>query len=743
MAIPTNNLIVQELGAARCAVPFDFLGLHEHPGGKGLLLRVWRPGSESIEVIDTTRKKSLGEMQRVDSSDLFVMEFPRRRRSFPYVLRVKEGGGLLEVVDPYDFGHALAESPGIDPHRLQDTLGARPGRLSRDSRGLSQGVLFSVYAPAARAVSIVGDFNNWDGRSHPMQGSEKGVWRLFIPGLGAGTLYKFELKGPDGDRLPAKADPFGFYAEQPPGNSSIVHDRYGYQWRDREWCMKRDSAGYRDDQPMSIYEVHLGSWMRHADGRHLSYRELVEKLLPYVNDMGFTHVELLPVMEHPFLGSWGYQTTGMYAPTSRFGSPDDFKYFVDCCHGSGIGVILDWVPAHFPADEHALSQFDGTTLFEHADPRRGWHPDWDTLIYDYGSEFVRNFLVSSSLFWIEEYHADGIRVDAVASMLYLDYSREEGEWVPNIHGGNENLEAIRFIREMNEVLHSEHPGVLTIAEESTAWPKVSKPTYDDGLGFGFKWNMGWMHDTLSYMSRDPVHRKFHHDELTFGMLYAYDEHFVLPLSHDEVVHGKGSLLAKMPGDEWQKHANLRLYCAWMYAFPGKKMLFMGGEFGQIREWDHDGELDWSLLEDQRHEGLRRLVCDLNSIYRSRPSLFEADYEHCGFDWIDPSNSEMSVISFMRSAPGRDEPVIVVSNMTPGIHHNFRLGVPLAGNYKELLNTDSQEYGGSNVGNGGGVTAEERPLHGLPFSLVLTLPPLATLFLSVAGLPERKQAGERD
>ena len=730
MTVAANNLIVQELGAARCAVPFDILGLHHNPQGKGLLLRVWRPGAWSIEVVDTARKKSLGEMKRVGSSDLFLMEYPRRRRPFPYLLRVVEDGHTLDIIDPYDFGVALSASREVDPHRLYDSLGAHPVRLSRDSQGTVQGVLFSVFAPAARAISIVGDFNNWDGRCHPMQGSEQGMWQLFMPELGPGALYKFELKGPDGDLLPAKTDPFGFYAEQPPGNSSIVHDRHGYQWQDSEWCGSRDAAGYRCDQPLSVYEVHLGSWMRHADGRHLSYRELVDKLLPYVKEMGYTHVELLPVMEHPFLGSWGYQTTGMFAPTSRFGSPDDFKYFVDCCHLSGVGVILDWVPAHFPADQHALSRFDGTTLFEHADPRRGWHPDWDTLIYDYGSEFVRNFLVSSSLFWIEEYHADGIRVDAVASMLYLDYSREEGEWIPNIHGGNENLEAIRFIREMNEVLHTEHPGVLTIAEESTAWPKVSKPTYDGGLGFGFKWNMGWMHDTLSYMSREPVHRKFHHGELTFGMLYAYDEHFLLPLSHDEVVHGKGSLLTKMPGDEWQKLANLRLYYAYMYAYPGKKMFFMGNEFGQIREWDHDGQLDWSLLENEGHEGLRILVRDLNWIYRARPALFEADYEPYGFDWIDPSNADMSVISFVRSAPGSDESVLVVSNMTPGVHHEFRLGVPGAGNYNELLNTDSQLYGGSNVGNEGVVIAEEIALHGQPFSVTLTLPPLATLFLSI-------------
>jgi len=729
MATASNTFIERELSDASCAVPFDVLGLHKNSSGKGLILRVWMPGARAVEVVDTARNRTVGEMPRVASSDLFELEFPRRRVLFPYVLRMESDGDVREVLDPYEFRSALLVERDIDSHRLHDILGAHRCHMDKDSRGIADGVRFSVYAPAARSVSVVGDFNNWDGRVHPMQGSGEGMWQLFIPGLADGSLYKFELKGPTGDVLPAKTDPFGFYAEQPPGNSSIVHDRQTYDWGDQQWCEIRDSAGYRNDQAMSVYEVHLGSWMRHADGRHLNYRELVDRLLPYVLEMAFTHIELLPIMEHPFLGSWGYQTTGMFAPTSRYGPPDDFKYLVDSCHQAGVGVILDWVPAHFPADEHALSAFDGTPLFEHADPRRGWHPDWDTLIYDFGKDFVRNFLISSSLFWMEEYHADGIRVDAVASMLYLDYSRKDDEWLPNVHGGNENLEAISFLKQMNEVLHAEHPGVLTIAEESTAWPKVSKPTYDGGLGFGFKWNMGWMHDTLSYMSREPVHRKYHHGELTFGMLYAYDEHFMLPLSHDEVVHGKKSLLAKMPGDDWQQHANLRLYLAYLYGYPGKKLLFMGGEFGQTHEWDHDGELDWQLLEEQPHAGLRRMVCDLNKIYRTRRSLHKADYEHDGFDWIDPSNADMSVISFMRSAPGSDEPILVVSNMTPTVCSDFRLGAPCKGQYAEILNTDSHVYGGSNVGNAGIIVAEESPLHGLPCSLALTLPPLATLFLS--------------
>jgi 1,4-alpha-glucan branching enzyme len=587
--------------------------------------------------------------------------------------------------------------------------------------------MFSVYAPSARSVSIVGDFNNWDGRRHPMQSSYEGIWRLFVPGLGAGELYKYEIKGPGGNLLPAKADPFGMYCEQPPGNASIVLDRKAYEWKDGDYCWLRDEKGYANDQPVAIYEVHPASWRRHPDGRHYSYRELADTLIPYVREMGFTHIELMPVTEHPFLGSWGYQPTAMFAPSSRYGSPDDFKHFVDEAHLAGISVILDWVPAHFPGDPHGLAQFDGTALFEHPDPRRGWHPDWNTYIYDYGRQFVRDFLVSSALYWVEEYHVDGLRVDAVASMLYLDYSRNAGEWVPNIYGGNENLEAIEFIKQMNEVVHREHPGVMTIAEESTAWPKVSRPTYEGGLGFGYKWNMGWMHDTLSYMSKNPIYRKYHHGDLTFGLVYAFDEHFILPLSHDEVVHGKGSLLGKMPGDEWQKAANLRLYLAFMYAHPGKKLLFMGAELGQVREWNHDWELDWGLLQEPLHGGIQRLLRDLNRVYSEQPALYELDFEHAGFEWIDYTDAEQGVIAFRRRGADAAD-VIAVCNMTPVVRHGYRLGVDGAGRYEELVNTDAEVYGGSNVGNQGRVEAEEVGAHGRPWSLPLVLPPLATLYL---------------
>jgi len=723
-----DDRLLEQLAAALYAVPFETLGLHPRADGPGLVLRAWLPDTEQVEVVDLARRKRLGLMQRVEDTDLFVISFPRRRKIFPYTLRISRHGQVTDDLDPYQFRTGAFARHQPDPIRLYNNLGASVTTLTSEGGKQASGVLFSVYAPSARAISVVGDFNSWDGRRHPMQSSFEGIWRLFVPGLDAGTLYKYEVKGPDGNLLPIKSDPFAMYCEQPPGNASIVLDRESYHWGDADWCEARDGGGYRDDGPISIYELHPGSWRRHPDGRHLSYRELADQLIPYLQQMAYTHVQLLPVMEHPFLGSWGYQPTALFAPTSRYGPPDDFKYFVDHCHRNGIGVILDWVPAHFPGDEHGLAQFDGTALFEHPDPRRGWHPDWDTCIYDYGRRFVRDFLVSSALFWVEEYHADGLRVDAVASMLYLDYSRSPGEWLPNIYGGNENLDAIEFLKELNITLHREHAGVMTIAEESTAWPKVSRPTYDGGLGFGYKWNMGWMHDTLNYMSRDPLYRKYHHGDLTFSLMYAFDEHFVLPLSHDEVVHGKGSLIGKMPGDEWQKHANLRLFLSYMYAHPGKKMLFMGGEFGQIREWNHDVQLDWYLLENPRHAGLHRLVGDLNRLYRSEPALYEQDYSSAGFQWIDHADAEQSVISFMRFSRTRADYLVVVCNMTPVARTAYRVGVPETGRFREVLNTDSDAYGGSNCGNAGGLDAEQVPTHDQPASLCMTLPPLSTLVL---------------
>ena len=722
--------IVEELSAARCAVPFHCLGLHNREQGAGLQLRVWRPDTEWIEVIDTRASRELGRMERVAGADLFLLDLPRRRKAFPYRLRVSRHGEITELDDPYAFRDTSASDNGPDPIRLHNTLGARLTCMTANGGGEVSGALFSVYAPSARAVSLVGDFNLWDGRAHPMQSNDEGVWRLFLPGLGAGALYKFEIKGPGGELLPPKSDPFGFYTEQPPGNASIVYDRDAYQWNDQRWCERRDAEGYRDDRPVAIYEVHPGSWRRHGDGRQLSYRELADELIPYLQEMGYTHVQLLPVMEHPFLGSWGYQTTAMFAPTSRYGPPDDFKLFVDRCHQHGIGVILDWVPAHFPSDEHGLARFDGTALFEHPDPRRGWHPDWNTFIYDYGRPFVRDFLISSAQFWVEEFHADGLRVDAVASMLYLDYSRDAGDWLPNIHGGNENLEAIELIRMMNEVLHREHPGVMTIAEESTAWPGVSKPVYEGGLGFGFKWNMGWMNDTLSYMSRDPIYRKYHHSDLTFGLVYAFDEHFILPLSHDEVVHGKGSMLGKMPGDQWQKHANLRLFYAFMYGHPGKKLMFMGDEIAQIREWNHDAQLDWHLLEHPLHAGMQRMLGDLNRTYVSHPALFEADYSQDGFEWIDHAAADEGVLSFIRYSGQRDEYVVVVCNLTPVVRGDYQVGVPDSGSFRELFNSDAAIYGGSNVGNQGRVQTRNAAANNRPCSLNLILPPLATLYLKL-------------
>jgi len=727
-----DERLLEQLASATHAVPFETLGLHPRADGPGLILRAWLPDTERVEVVDTARRKRLGCMQRVEDSDLFTIAFPRRRKLFPYKLRISRHGQVSDELDPYHFRTCAFERHSPEPVRLHDNLGASLTRLADESGRAAHGVLFSVYAPSARALSVVGDFNSWDGRRHPLQSSFEGIWRLFVPGLEAGALYKFEIKGPDGRLLPVKSDPFAMYCEQPPGNASIVLDRGAYAWGDADWCRSRKAEGYREDSPISIYELHPGSWRRHPDGRHLSYRELAEQLIPYLQQMAYTHVEMLPVMEHPFLGSWGYQPTAMFAPTSRYGPPDDFKYFVDQCHQNGIGVILDWVPAHFPGDEHGLARFDGTALFEHPDPRRGWHPDWDSWIYDYGRRFVRDFLISSALFWVEEYHADGLRVDAVASMLYLDYSRKPGEWLPNIYGGNENLDAIEFIQELNVVLHREHPGVLTVAEESTAWPKVSRPTFEGGLGFGYKWNMGWMHDTLGYLSRDPLYRRYHHGDLTFSLMYAFDEHFVLPLSHDEVVHGKGSLIGKMPGDEWQKHANLRLLLAYMYTHPGKKLLFMGGEFGQLREWNHDVQLDWYLLENPRHAGLQRLVGDFNRLYRSQPAFHEQDFSSAGFQWIDHADAEQSVLSFMRFSRDRSDCVVVVCNMTPVIRTDYRVGVPGPGHYQELINTDAELYGGSNCGNAGGLDAHATPAHGQPASLVLTLPPLAALVLRREG-----------
>ncbi len=710
--------------------PFGFLGPHLQTDGEAVI-RAFLPDADRVEVI-APDGRVVAAMTRCGQVGGFIAHLPDPALAkTAYRLRLHHDEHAWEIDDPYRFPSNLGE---LDRHlmaegrhrRIFDKLGAHPTAVE----GIG-GVNFAVWAPNARRVSVVGDFNAWDGRRHPMRLHPGcGVWEIFIPGLGEGTLYKFELVGADGKLLPLKSDPYAFTCEQPPRTASRVVRRGTYTWNDVEWMDGRKAAN-AFDAPMSVYEVHLGSWRRRPEdgNRYLSYRELAEQLVPYVRHHGFTHIELLPVNEYPFDGSWGYQPIGLFAPTSRFGTPDDFRALVDACHQAGIGIILDWVPGHFPEDSHGLAWFDGTHLYEHADPRQGRHMDWGTLIYNFGRAEVRNFLIANTLFWLEDFHIDGLRVDAVASMLYLDYSRKDGEWIPNAFGGHENLEAISFLKRLNEILYEEHPGAFTVAEDSTAWPMVSLPTYLGGLGFGFKWNMGWMHDTLRYMSKDPVHRAHHHNDMTFGLLYAFHENFVLPLSHDEVVHGKGSLLDRMAGDRWQKFANLRAYFAFMWTHPGKKLLFMGGEFAQTAEWDHDTSLNWHLTSDPLHAGMQAVIRDLNAFYRRTPPLFRADFEPAGFAWIDCCNPEQSVLAYLRRDPAHPGgEVVVIANLTPVVRPNYRLGVPREGFYTEAINTDSHLYGGDNIGNDGGVTAEPIPAHGQPFSIVVTLPPLAVLIL---------------
>jgi len=612
-------------------------------------------------------------------------------------------------------------------YRLHQKLGAHP--LSVDG---VDGTYFAVWAPDARQVFVMGDFNGWDKTCHPLcSRGQSGIWDGFVPGVGKGALYKYHIVSRYRGYRVDKADPFAVYSEVPSNTSSIVWE-LDYTWGDQAWMQERHKHNALD-APIAIYEVHLGSWMRVPEEGHrpLTYRELAPKLAEYAERMGFTHVEFLPVMEHPFAGSWGYQTTGYFAPTSRYGTPQDFMYLIDYLHQHGIGVILDWVPSHFPTDEHGIGFFDGTHLYEHSDPQKGLHPDWDSFIFNYGRNEVRSFLISSALFWLDKYHVDGLRVDAVASMLYLDYSRKEGEWIPNKYGGRENLEALSFLRRFNEEVYKNYPDVQTIAEESTAWPMVSRPTYVGGLGFGLKWDMGWMHDTLDYMTKNPIFRKYHHNELTFRMLYAFTENFALPLSHDEVVHGKGSLLGKMPGDDWQKFANLRLLLGYMYAQPGKKLLFMGGEFGQWWEWNHDSSLDWHLLTFPPHSSLQRWVEDLNRLYRSESVLHGLEFDPAGFEWVDCSDFERSVISFIRRGRSTGDIILVVCNFTPTPRFNYRVGAPRGGFWREVLNSDAQQYGGGGHGNLGGVEAAPIPYHGRSYSLNLTLPPLGVVFLKSA------------
>ena len=705
--------------------PFAILGPHKC--ADGVSIRAMAPAAETVEVIDE-RGRVLASLERLHDAGFFAGLIEAATEPPAYRLRFANGDAQWEEDDTYRFllflgemdVHLLAEG---SHRRLYEKLGAHPIPLAG-----TEGVAFALWAPNARRVSVVGDFNGWDGRRHPMRKRhEAGVWELFIPGVRRGAFYKYEIVGIDGALLPLKSDPVGFAAQAPPSTASCVHGLVAHDWDDGSWMSTRGDAQERS-APISIYEVHLGSWRRGEGNSFLDYDRLADELIPYVRDLGFTHIELLPISEHPFSGSWGYQPIGLFAPTSRFGDPNAFARFIDRCHGSGIGVLIDWVPAHFPSDPHGLVRFDGTALYEHADPRLGFHKDWNTLIYNFGRREVANFLESNALFWLDRYHIDGLRVDAVASMLYLDYSREPGEWVPNVHGGRENLEAASFLREMNTHAYGDFSGTITVAEESTAWPGVSRPVDGGGLGFGYKWNMGWMHDTLSYMSRDPIHRTYHHNELTFGLVYAYSENFILPLSHDEVVHGKGSLLGKMPGDRWQKFANLRAYLAFMWTQPGKKLLFMGGEFGQDREWNHDQSLDWHLLADASHRGVQSLVRDLNQLYRSMPALHQLDCEPAGFEWIDGGNAAQSLLSYIRHGEPGTTPVVVVCNFTPQVHRGFRLGVPKGGRWIEKLNSDSAGYGGSNVGNFGGIEAQKETAHGRPFSIEITVPPLATIVL---------------
>src|SRR3954469_16477780 len=713
--------------------PFALLGPHADASASGWVVRALQPAARSID-IRAVRTGELLPMVMRHPAGLFEARLSSDQAA-DYRLRIayRANGAAdhrVEIDDPYRYGQVLTDYDlhlfGEGTHRRAfEKLGAH-----RVTVGTTTGVHFAVWAPDADRVSVIGDFNGWDGRVHAMRLlAPAGIWEIFLPDLPDGERYKFEIRTKAGDLL-NKTDPFGVAFEVPPQSAAIVRDISRYAWKDAAWMAARREQGGRLDRPMAIYEVHLGSWARVPEegNRFLTYAELAHRLVPYVKEMGFTHIELLPVMEHPFSGSWGYQVLGFFAPTSRFGTPEDFKFFIDTCHQAGIGVILDWVPGHFPKDQHGLARFDGTALFEHADPRQGEHQDWGTLIFNYGRNEVRNFLLSNALFWLEEYHADGLRVDAVASMLYLDYSRNEGEWIPNEFGGHENLDAVSFLQELNVLTHGDHPGTITAAEESTSFPGVTRPVHLGGLGFTYKWNLGWMHDMLHYVHEDPLYRRWHHNDVTFSMLYAFSENFILPFSHDEVVHGKRSLLDKLPGDAWQKHATLRTLLAYMYGHPGKKLLFMGSELGQWREWNHDRSLDWHLLDDPLHAALRRYVQALNWQHNAEPALHQVDFDPAGFRWIDCNDNENSVVSIVRVGNSPRDFIVMVFNFTPVPREAWRIGVPEPGRYDEVLNSDSDLYGGSNVGNLGGVSSEPVSANGFDHSVRLTLPPLGALYL---------------
>lgn len=705
---------------------FAVLGIHRNKGSKESFIRAYLPRSSAIEVLSRDGN-SRGMMTKLDERGFYQIDLGNTE-DYDYKFRITNDQGNTYIAeDTYRFSptlgdmdiYLLAEGNHLDMYKK---LGAHV--MEKDG---IKGVAFAVWAPNAKRVSVVGAFNNWDGRVDVMRKHPScGVWDIFIPNIGEGELYKFEIKT-NSNNIFLKADPVAFYSEQRPKTASIVYDLDHYEWHDGDW-MRYRSEYNSFDKPMSIYEVHLGSWRRKEDNKYLSYRELADHLIPYVQNMGFTHVEFLPIAEHPLDASWGYQIIGMFAPTSRFGTPDDLRYMIDKFHQAGISVIMDWVPAHFPKDGHGLNEFDGTHLYEHADPRKGEHTDWGTKIYNYGRSEVANFLCCSALYWLKEFHIDGLRVDAVASMLYLDYSRKDGEWIPNQYGGNENIEAIAFLRRMNELSYSRNDGIVTIAEESTAWPMVSRPTTMGGLGFGYKWNMGWMNDTLRYISHEPIHRKYHHGMLTFGLLYAFNENFILPISHDEVVHGKGSMLSKMPGDEWQKFANLRAYYGFMYTHPGKKLLFMGCEFGQDYEWNSEEGLRWFLLDYPMYRGMQNCVRDLNLMYKGNPCMYQQDFDYRGFEWLDHSNANDSVISYIRRGYNYNDFMIVVCNFTPVVRHNYRLGVPENCDYQEIFNSDDVNYWGSGVKNEGIIHSDNQEFNYKPHSISVTLPPLSTIII---------------
>ncbi len=724
MVLTRNEL--QTLVEVKTRSPHDLLGLHALGDGEGLVARALLPGAAKVELQPVHEKEMPSiELKRIPKTDVFEGTTKAADRVYAYDLVITDRlGNVRRTRDPYSFLPTLGESDLYlfgkgDERRIYDKLGSQ----LRTIDGVA-GASFAVWAPNAQRISVVGDFNNWDGRVHQMRSlGPSGVWEIFIPGIGEGALYKYEIRDRGGNIL-LKTDPYGTFFETPPKNAAIVWSNRKFEWTDDAWMAQRRQ---RDPlrSPLSTYEIHLGSWRKKSMGESLSYRELAEPLVDYVKKMGFTHVEFLPVAEHAFYPSWGYQVTGFYAPSSRYGTPEDFQFLVNALHEAGIGVLIDWVPAHFPRDDWALAKFDGTALYEHEDPRKGAHQDWGTLIFNYGRHEVNNFLSANALFWCDRFHIDGLRVDAVASMLYLDYSRKEGEWIPNQYGGRENLEAIDFMRKVNHITHTEFPGVITVAEESTAWPQVTRPPYLGGLGFSFKWNMGWMHDTLNFFQLDPVYRKYHQNDLTFAMLYHYHENFVLPLSHDEVVHGKGSLLGRMPGDDWRRFANLRTLLGYQWLFPGKILLFMGGEFGQSAEWNANNQLDWWLLEaGPYHAGVQLFVQELNKLYLAEPGLWKADYDHRGFLWLDCSDNENSILSFVRQDAEGNNPVAVILNLTPVPRYRYRLGLPRAGKWLEVLNSDAKIYGGGNVGNLGGVTATAHKCHNQAYSAEFTLPPLS-------------------